>query len=129
MSDLKPSGIKVDIGGVEHEFLFTIEAIEAIQENCNAPLMDVIGDISRVADGGTDTQDLKAFCTVIAALCQKEGTKCTAKDIDGVLKPVQFPVVAWKILEAYGFSMPDPDSEDEDSEEDEEEVTNQKTGL
>ena len=126
MSDLKPSGIKVDIGGIEHEFLFTIETIEAIQENCNAPLMDVIGDISRVADGGTDTQDLKTFCTVIAALCQKEGTKYCAKDIDGVLKPVEFSLVAWKILEAYGISMPEPDEEEEDEDD---ENPNQETGL
>ena len=56
MSDLKPCGIKVDIGGVEHEFLFTIEIIEAIQENCNAPLMELIGNISRVADGGTGSE-------------------------------------------------------------------------
>ena len=126
MSDLKPSGIKVDIGRSECEFLFTIEAIEAIQENCNAPLMDVIGNISRVADGGTDTQDLKVFCTVIAALCQKEGTKYSAKDIDGVLKPAEFPVVAWKILEAYGISMPEPDEEEEDEDD---ENPNQETGL
>ncbi len=126
MSDLKPCGIKVDIGGIEHEFLFTIEVIEAIQENCNAPLMELIGNISRVADGGTDIQDLKVFCTVIAALCQKEGTKYCAKDIDGVLKPVEFSLVAWKILEAYGISMPEPDEEEEDEDD---ENPNQETGL
>ena len=62
MSDLKPCGIKVDIGGVEHEFLFTIEIIEAIQENCNAPLMELIGNISRVADGGNLANKFSLFC-------------------------------------------------------------------
>lgn len=81
---------------------------------------------SRVADGGTDIQDLKVFCTVIAALCQKEGTKYCAKDIDGVLKPVEFSLVAWKILEAYGISMPEPDEEEEDEDD---ENPNQETGL
>ena len=126
MSDLRPAGIKVKIGGKEHEMLFTIRAIETIQEKCNAALIDAIKSVVNVADGSTDIQDLSNFCTIIAALCQKEGTEYTAKDFDGTLKPMEYQMVAWKILQAYGFSVPDPDEEDGDLDEDDD--PNQKTG-
>ena len=35
MSDLRPTGAPVTIGGQEYNILFTIGAIEAIQETCN----------------------------------------------------------------------------------------------
>ncbi len=126
MSDLKPKGIIVEIAGKEHELLFTINAIETIQEKCNAALVDTIGSVARVADGDLKKPYLLDLCTVIAALCQKEGTNYTATDFDGAIKPIEYPEIALKILEAYGISLPEPDEEDEEPKEGED--PNQKTG-
>lgn len=127
MSDLKPKGIIVEIAGKEHELLFTINAIETIQEKCNAALVDTIRSVARVADGKLKKPYLLDLCTVIAVLCQKEGTNYTAADFDGAIKPTEYPKIALKILEAYGISLPEPDEEDEDTKEDED--PNQETGL
>ena len=40
MSDLRPTGAPVVIGGQEYNILFTIGAIETIQENCNKALVE-----------------------------------------------------------------------------------------
>ena len=50
MSDLRPTGAPVTIGGQEYNILFTIGAIEAIQETCNKALVNIMPAIARVAD-------------------------------------------------------------------------------
>ena len=40
MSDLRPTGAPVVIGGQEYNILFTIGVIEAIQETCNKALVE-----------------------------------------------------------------------------------------
>ena len=42
MSDLRPTGAPVVIGGQEYNILFTIGAIEAIQESCNKALVETM---------------------------------------------------------------------------------------
>ena len=54
MSDLRPIGAPVVIGGQEYNILFTIGAIEAIQETCNKALVETMPAIARVADFKTD---------------------------------------------------------------------------
>lgn len=64
---------------------------------------------------------------VAAFLTVDTGKEVKVETIDGLIKPAEMQKLAITLLEAYGFSMPNPDSED--SEEDEEEDPNQKTGL
>ena len=128
MSDLRPTGAPVVIGGQEYNILFTIGAIEAIQESCNKALVETMPAIARVANYGTDSEDVKAFYNVIAAfLTVDTGKEVKAEAIDGLIKPAEMQKLAVTLLEAYGFSMPDPDDEDSDDEEDED--PNQETGL
>lgn len=130
MSDLRPTGAPVVIGGREYNILFTIGAIEAIQETCNKALVETMAAIARVADFKTDSEDVKTFYNVIAAfLTVNTGKEVKIEDIDGIIKPAEMKKIAITLLEAYGFSMPDPDSDDEDSEDEEEENPNQETGL
>ena len=128
MSDLRPTGAQVVIGGQEYNILFTIGAIEAIQESCNKALVETMPAIVNIANYGTSTEDVKTFYNVIAAfLTVDTGKEVKAEDIDGIIKPAEMQKIAITLLEAYGFSMPDPDSDDEDSEENED--PNQETGL
>ena len=130
MSDLRPTGVPVVIGGQEYNILFTIGAIEAIQETCNKALVETMTAIERVADFKTDSEDVKTFYNVIAAfLTVDTGKEVKAEDIDGIIKPAEMKKIAITLLEAYGFSMPDPDSDGEDTEDEEEENPNQETGL
>ena len=130
MSDLRPTGAPVVIGGQEYNILFTIGAIEAIQESCNKALVETMPAIANVANYRTDADDLRTFYNVVAAfLTVDSGKKVTADDIDGIMKPTEMQKIAITLMEAYGFSMPDPDSDDEDSEDEEEENPNQETGL
>ena len=58
MSDLRPIGAPVVIGGQEYNILFTIGAIEAIQETCNKALVETMPAIARVADFKTDSSTI-----------------------------------------------------------------------
>ena len=130
MSDLRPTGAPVVIGGQEYNILFTIGAIETIQETCNKALVETMPAIANVANYRTDADDLRTFYNMVAAfLTVDSGKKVTADDIDGIMKPTEMQKIAITLMEAYGFSMPDPDSDDEDSEDEEEENPNQETGL
>ena len=127
MSDLRPTGTPVIIGEREYNILFTIGAIEAIQESCNKALVETMPAIVRVANYKTDPEDVKIFYNVIAAfLTVDTGKQVTVEDIDGIMKPIEMQKTALALIEAYGFSMPDPDDEDEDP--DEEPDPNPETG-
>ena len=128
MSDLRPTGAPVVIGGQEYNILFTIGAIETIQETCNKALVETMPAIANVANYRTDADDLRTFYNVVAAfLTVDSGKKVTADDIDGIMKPTEMQKIAITLMEAYGFSMPDPDSDDEESEDEEEEGKRTRT--
>lgn len=122
MSDLRPEGVKVKIGGQEYKFLLTINKIDEIQTRCNMPLSDAVELIAAAADGETEGKTLKVYRSVLSILMdvpeQEAGEKVTFAD---------YQRVAWAMLAAYGISMPEPDDE-EDEEEDEEPSPNLQTG-
>ena len=121
MSDLRPEGVKVKIGGQEYKFLLTINKIDEIQTRCNMPLSDAVELIAAAADGETEGT-LKVYRSVLSILMdvpeQEAGEKVTFAD---------YQRVAWAMLAAYGISMPEPDDE-EDEEEGEEPSPNLQTG-
>lgn len=122
MSDLRPEGVKVKIGGQEYKFLLTINKIDEIQTRCNMPLSDAVELIAAAADGETEGKTLNVYRSVLSILMdvpeQEAGEKVTLAD---------YRRVAWAMLAAYGISMPEPDDE-EDEEEDEEPSPNLQTG-
>lgn len=122
MSDLRPEGVKVKIGGQEYKFLLTINKIDEIQTRCNMPLSDAVELIAAAADGETEGKTLNVYRSVLSILMdvpeQEAGEKVTFAD---------YQRVAWAMLAAYGISMPEPDDE-EDEEEDEEPSPNLQTG-
>lgn len=118
MSDLRPEGVRALIGGQEHRLLFTIGTIDEIQEQCNMPLADTAKAVIELIEGKTDTDTLTVFYRVLAALLNGEdGGSRRLEDVDGLIEPLKFRPVAWKIMEAYGISQPEPDEDDEDDEE------------
>jgi hypothetical protein len=128
MSDLRPSGTPVVIGGQERKLLFTISVIDEIQAECNKPLIDAVKGVVEVSAGKRDHESLTDFYKVLAALLDRGSKKHVTLDmIDGLVPPIKFAEVSMAILQAFGISMPDKD-EDDDDEEDEDESPNVETG-
>ena len=110
MSDLNPRGVDVVIGEEGRKLLFTINVIDEIQDRLNMPFLDAIQNIVHTADGLSSKEDLQVFSTVLSIL-----TDIPVEDIRSTVDIVALRKLSWKMLEAYGISMPEP-SEDEDDE-------------
>lgn len=131
MSDLRPQGVKVEIGGQERTFLFSLNAIDEIQEACNMPLIDAMKKIAEAIDGNAqDHEALVTFRTVVTSLINGSGDEPLTEDEVGQMIHIDnYKKIGWKVLEAYGISIPDPDDKDEeDEDEEEEEDPNLETG-
>lgn len=129
MSDLRPQGVEVEIGGQKRSFLFTINVIDEIQEKCNLPLIDVMKRIVDFIDkNAEDHEAITVFKNVVAALLNGDGSeeKLEVDEVGRLIHLGNYKMVAWKVLEAYGVSIPDPD--DRDEEDDEDEDPNLETG-
>lgn len=119
MSDLRPRGVEIEIGGQKRTFLFTINAIDQIQEKCNAPLFDAVKYAAQVVDGEMDHDTIQNFRTIVTILLNDENDgELTEKEVGRMLDLGNYRKVAYAVLRAYGVSLPDPD-EDDDFEDDE----------
>lgn len=120
MSDLRPSGIPLTLGGREYRLLFTIAAIDEIQAACNLPLSDVIECITKAANGDESLNTLVVFRTVLRILLSEAaGEDLTDADVGNMVTRQMYRAVAWVILAVYMESM--PEKEDEEDDEDDEE--------
>lgn len=126
MSDLRPEGVKVEIGGQERKLLFTINAVEQIQDKCNLPLYDAMQYVVEAVGGKTDKDTIHNFKTIVMVLLndEKDGN-LTEKEVGAMLHMGNYRKVARTVLEAFGLHIPEPD---EDDEEDEDEDPKAETG-
>lgn len=128
MSDLRPKGVEIEIGGQKRTLLFTINAIDEIQEKCNMPLLDAMKYVAQAADGETDHDTVQNFRAIITVLLNDENSgSLTEKEVGRMIDIGNYSSVAWTVLNAYGISNPDPDEED-DEEDEEDEAPNVETG-
>lgn len=119
MSDMRPEKTEVMLGGKKRTLLFTLNAIDMIQSRCNMTLYDVIREVARIADNEIDHDALVALRSVVTALINEwEEKELSEEEVGKMLTKGNMEQVAWKVIEAYGISVPEPD---EDSEEDEDE--------
>lgn len=119
MSDLRPQGIKVSFDGVEREFLFTLNAIDALQAKYGKTVIEVLKDIS-------DQKKLpKVIKTVTSILLTDEAERKKWKDPDSTLPAISEREAGWlvtekninevtsAILNAYSISVPEPNEDDD----------------
>jgi hypothetical protein len=115
MSDLNPHGVKVSVGGEEHELLFTIFVIDEIQSKIGRPLFDVINDVTRAVYTVDDLEALRTFLSVLTILINAEDDgKRTEKELAKKIVWNEITTLARAVVEAFGISLPEPDEEDED---------------
>lgn len=118
MSDLRPVATEIELGGQKRNLLFTINAIDEIQEKCNMPLFDAVRYVAGAADGKTDRETLSVFRSVLTVLLNDGEQKYSEEEAGRFVTLANYKQTAWKVLEAYGISIPDPDEMDEDEDED-----------
>lgn len=129
MSDLRPNGIKVEIGGQERNLLFTINVIDEIQASCNMPLFDAIGIIAGAAGGETDHETLTVYRFMLTALLNRvSDTPLTEKEVGEMVDWLHYGKIAAAMLEAYGISMPERDEDDLEDDAPEDKDPNRETG-
>ena len=114
MSDMRPSGIAVTVGGVERHVLFTLAVVDEIQSKYNLPVSEVITKMS------DEMEVYPVLVSIIASLINDEIIRketgedpvteewlkrnITVPECDGIITA---------ILQSYGISVPEKD-EDED---------------
>lgn len=120
MSDLNPKGVSAMIDGGEHRLLFSINAIDEIQDRLNMPFLDAIEHVAHVADRSTAKEDLQVLKTIVSVLISTPEKQITDSQIGDMIEFREMTGIAWKLLEAYGLHMPEPSEDEEDDEDDDE---------
>ena len=57
MSDLRPQGVEIELGGQKRNLLFTLNAIDDIRIRCNMPLIDAVRKVGEVIDNNAQDHD------------------------------------------------------------------------
>lgn len=130
MSDLNPHGVKVSVGGEEHELLFTIFVIDEIQSKIGRPLFDVINDVTRAVYTVDDLEALRTFLSVLTILINAEDDgKRTEKELAKKIVWNEITTLARAVVEAFGISLPEPDDEDEDEDSEDDDSPKAENGA
>lgn len=111
MSDLKPKGVPLILGEEERHLLFTLNAVDEIQDHYGCALEEVM---DRLTDKKESSKTLRYL--VMALLNDeeersgKEGRKAyTEKEVGWLITQDNVIDVTVAILKAYGLSLPEPD--------------------
>ncbi len=111
MSDLNPKGVLVVLGGEERRLLFTLNAVDEIQDHYDCSLEEVI---DRLTDKRESVKTLRYLVMALlndeAERSGKEGQKqYTEKEVGWLITQDNATEVTLAVLKAYGLSLPEPD--------------------
>lgn len=120
MGILKNTGTPLNIDGVERHLIFTLNAIDAIQERFDEPLEDVIAKLTDKEESGNA---LRAVLTIlfndeVERLSYKPSTQKTdlepvdEKQMGWILNNQNMLEATYAVLRAYGYDLPEPDEND-----------------
>ncbi|MFR8547736.1 MAG: hypothetical protein ACLVEV_03805 [Lachnospiraceae bacterium] len=122
MSDLRPRGVPIVIGGVERRILFTLNAIDAIESKYDKPLSDVL---DMIVEGTLSDHVLRDVLMILLEddaerthyeHPEKEIAPPTEKEIGWFIGLDNQYLVMGLIFKAYGDSIPEPDGDDPNQE-------------
>lgn len=114
MSDLRPTGIPITLGGEQRNLLFTINAIDEVQSQTGKSMDDVIEELT---DQKTSLQTLKLLVTVLINdeirkeryYGRSEAKEVTEEEVGWMLSQENIVEATAAVLRAYGYSLPEPD--------------------
>lgn len=127
MSDLRPRGVPLELGGEKRELLFTLNVMDDIQSRTGEPVFSTLQKLFEKEEMNG------AVKLLLSSLLTDEAERKKWMDPKSTLKPVSEKEVGWlvdignigeavnAILTAYRISMPE-------AEEDEEPDPNVKSG-
>lgn len=111
MSDLRPRGVSVEIDGVERYMLFTLNAIDELQEYYKEDLGTII---DRLTDKEEAVSTLRQILATLLndeaereAVSGKELKRYTVKEVGWLVSLDNQEQILLAILEAYGLSLPE----------------------
>lgn len=118
MSDLKPKGIEITINGVNRRIMFTLNAIDKIQEKYGKPLHEVIDEITKFDLSNHVLRDV--LLILLEDEAERENARntyympeeMTEKEMGWFLSLENQVEVTKLVLMAYGVSLPEPDESD-----------------
>ncbi len=116
MSDLRPRGTPVAIDGEERHLLFTLNAIDEIQDHFDAPMSDVWDKLTDKRESEKTIRYL--VCTLLndeAAREQRNGKELksyTEEEVGWAITIGNVNEIMMALLDAYGLSLPEPDEDD-----------------
>lgn len=116
MSDLRPTGTPVVVEGEERHLLFTLNAIDELQESFDLDLGQIVDNLT---DKQLSSDTLRKMLTILLndeaereALKGNELKRYTVKEIGWVLTLDNQLEYALAILKAYGLSLPEAEEND-----------------
>ena len=114
MSDLRPTGIPITLGGEQRNLLFTINAIDEVQSQTGKSMDDVIEELT---DQKTSLQTLKLLVTALINdeirrerhYGRSKAEEVTEEEVGWMLSQENIVEATAAVLRAYGYSLPEPD--------------------
>ncbi len=115
MSDLRPKGQVITLGGEERHLLFTLNAIDELQEKFNLSLEETIDLLTDKKKANTTLK------TILFVLLEDEADReefekkesnlkrYTEKEVGWLISMENIGDVMFSVLKAYGLSLPEPD--------------------
>ncbi len=116
MSDLRPRGTPVVIDGEERHLLFTLNAIDEIQDHFDAPMSDVWDKLTDKRESEKTIRYL--ICALLndeAAREQRNGKELksyTEEEVGWAITVGNVNEIMMALLDTYGLSLPEPDEDD-----------------
>ena len=119
MSDLRPVGIPIELGGVERHFLFTLNAIDTVQSHYNSTMFEAL---DKLFDANEQNEALKFFTmTLINDEVEREKWKnpssdlkeVSEKEVGWMIHVENMGIVTTSILSAYRISVPESNENDD----------------
>lgn len=114
MSDLTPKGRRVNVDGVEREILFTISAIDDLQEHYDEKIDKIMSDYIKKSEDDTlgfMRQTAEMLTILINANAEADG-KIEGGHFDRCITNKNAILICLEMLSEYGSDLPEPDGDE-----------------
>ena len=114
MSDLKPTGMLIDVDGVERQVLFTLSIIDALQEKFGKPFNEIINDSMKDAKDIVKSMTWASEMMELLANDEAEMTKRKELEVESghfnkyITTENVYEIIA-KLWVKSGMDLPEPD--------------------
>lgn len=118
MSDLRPEGNIVKIGGEAHSLLFTLSVIDAVQYKYGENVWETLKRLAKSQEGLMALRFILKELLNDEAFRTKTGRTYTEEDVGNMVLASEIPGLERAIITAYGMSVPQAEDEEENDPDD-----------